>query len=202
MQAVLGSSCALDCTLAHLPPKPLLSIPASSLTTSLPFKLSDSGNFHFFLPFLSSQIVSRLQCFSTTQLRNLGWPGCDCSMAPLLPPLLWATPLACNVSFQTVQLWYPSNPQLLMIDPTFIRFGLLRVSLRSVGAALGPCDLSVNAFTIFRSTCCSFENPAVASSDSNAISNIHTPLAFLPGSPRLMLSSLSSVPPLHKEMFC
>lgn len=30
-----------------------------------------------------------------------------------------------------------------MVHPTFIRSGLLRVSLRSVGAALGPCDLSV-----------------------------------------------------------
>lgn len=41
-----------------------------------------------------------------------------------------------------------------MIHPTFIRFGLLRVSLRSVEAALGPSDLSINAFTIFRSTSC------------------------------------------------
>lgn len=112
--------------------------------------------------------------YNSTEKSELTWL-CDCSMEPLLPPLLWATPLACNISFQTAQLWDSSKPQLLMIHPTFSRFGLLRVSLRSVGAAPGPCDLSINAFTIFRSTSCfSFENPALASSDSNTICVIHT----------------------------
>lgn len=169
----------LNCLLSPFFP----STHASSLTTSLPFKLSDLGNFHFSisLPFLSSQNISRLQYFTTTLLRGLGWPGHACRMAPLLPPWLWATPLACSVSFQIGQLWDPSKPQLLTIHSTFIR-----VSPRSTGAALGPSGLSINAFTIFRSTSCfSFENPALASSDSNTISDLHAPLVLLPRSPRL-----------------